>query len=226
MSSVPVKLRPGGEFAARPLHFIWLADCSGSMTQDGKIQALNHAIREVVPHMRRAADDNPGARVLVRAVCFADDARWHIKQPTPIGQFTWSDMTAGGRTSMGKALRLVIDELRVLEHTERLLPPVLVLISDGEPTDRPEFIEALRELLAIPLGQKAVRTAVAIGDDANLDVLRQFINNPGVAPVHAANPESLVSLIQWLSTQTIKASATSVPIPQFASRPMTDGQTW
>jgi len=38
--------RPGGGLAGRPLHFIWIADCSGSMRADGKIQALNNAIRE------------------------------------------------------------------------------------------------------------------------------------------------------------------------------------
>ena len=63
--------RPGGELATRPLHFIWLADCSGSMGSDGKIQALNTAIREAVPHMQRVADENPNAHVLVRAVKFA-----------------------------------------------------------------------------------------------------------------------------------------------------------
>src|ERR1700683_1465271 len=44
--------RPGGQMAARPLHFIWLADGSGSMRVDGKIQALNNAIREAIPHMQ------------------------------------------------------------------------------------------------------------------------------------------------------------------------------
>jgi hypothetical protein len=38
--------RPGGELATRPLHFIWIADGSGSMAVDGKIQALNTAIRD------------------------------------------------------------------------------------------------------------------------------------------------------------------------------------
>ncbi|MEZ4834079.1 MAG: hypothetical protein R2873_19210 [Caldilineaceae bacterium] len=44
---------PGGALASRPLHFIWIADCSGSMGHGGKIQALNNAIREVIPHMQR-----------------------------------------------------------------------------------------------------------------------------------------------------------------------------
>ena len=43
---------PGGALASRPLHFIWVADCSGSMSVDGKIQALNNAIREAIPHMQ------------------------------------------------------------------------------------------------------------------------------------------------------------------------------
>ena len=32
--------RPGGELASRPLHFIWIADCSGSMSGE-KIQHEN-----------------------------------------------------------------------------------------------------------------------------------------------------------------------------------------
>src|SRR5436853_6251027 len=88
--------RPGGELATRPLHFIWLADCSGSMGSDGKIQALNTAIREAVPHMQRVADENPNAHVLVRAVKFASGAQWHISQETAMADFKWSDLKAGG----------------------------------------------------------------------------------------------------------------------------------
>jgi len=49
--------RPGGEVATRPPHFIWICDCSGSMGVDGKIQALNNAIREAIPHMREEDRD-------------------------------------------------------------------------------------------------------------------------------------------------------------------------
>ena len=37
--------RPGGELSSRPLHFMWICDCSGSMNMDGKIQALNNHSR-------------------------------------------------------------------------------------------------------------------------------------------------------------------------------------
>ena len=47
--------RPGGEMATRPLHFIWIVDCSGSMAGE-KIQALNFAVREALPEMIKVAD--------------------------------------------------------------------------------------------------------------------------------------------------------------------------
>jgi hypothetical protein len=82
--------RPGGELASRPLHFIWLADCSGSMGANGKIQSLNNAIREAIPHMQQVADDNPNANILVRAIKFSTGAQWHVSQPTPIAEFNRS----------------------------------------------------------------------------------------------------------------------------------------
>ena len=53
--------RPGGAMASRPLHFIWMVDCSGSMAADGKVQSLNSAIREALPHMADVARENPNA---------------------------------------------------------------------------------------------------------------------------------------------------------------------
>ncbi len=80
--------RPGGELASRPLHFIWITDCSGSMGIDGKIQSLNNAIREALPSMKQVADENPNAEVFVRALCFSSGAQWHVPQPTSIADFT------------------------------------------------------------------------------------------------------------------------------------------
>ena len=125
-----MSMRPGGELATRPLHFIWIADCSGSMAIDGKIQSLNTAIKEAIPNMQDVADENPNAQVLVRAVRFSDGAQWHVSHPTDIADFKWDDLQAGGVTSMGRALTLVADQLRIPPMTDRALPPVLVLISD------------------------------------------------------------------------------------------------
>jgi len=205
--------RPGGELATRPLHFIWIADCSGSMSQDGKIQSLNTAIREAIPHMQKVADENPNAQVLVRAIKFSNGAQWHISQPTPVADFRWTDLEAEGVTDMGKAFSMVAEQLKIPPMTDRALPPVLVLISDGQPTD--DYQKGLQELLDQPWGKKAVRIAIAIGADADLDVLQKFIGNPEITPLQANNPEALVKYIRWVSTVVLKSA--SAPASQSAT---------
>ncbi|MGH2371706.1 MAG: vWA domain-containing protein [Chloroflexota bacterium] len=197
--------RPGGELATRPLHFIWIADCSGSMGSDGKIQALNTAVREAIPHMQQVADENPNAHVLVRAVTFSSGAQWHLSQPTAVADFKWTDLSAGGTTDLGKALSMVAEQLKIPPMTDRALPPVLVLISDGQPTDN--FAKGLDALMAEPWGKKAVRVAIAIGDDADHDVLQKFIGHPELQPLQANNPEALVRCIRWVSTAVLQAAS-------------------
>jgi len=198
---------PGGPLAARPLHFVFLADCSGSMAGE-KIASLNTAIREAIPHMRDVAKENPNARLLVRAVSFSEGARWHVSQPTDVEQLQWPDLTAGGSTSMGMALRLVADVLKTPPMAERALPPVLVLVSDGQPTD--DFNGGLRALLAERWGQKAVRIAIAIGNDAELDPLRRFMGNSELEPLVAHKSADLVRFIRWASTAVVKSASSPV----------------
>ncbi len=214
---------PGGPLARRPLHFIWIADCSGSMGYGGKIQSLNNAIREALPHMQDAADENPNAEVMVRAVQFSSGASWHIANPVPVEQFRWDDLEANGVTDMGKALQLVAEQLDPAKMPQRALPPVLVLISDGHPTD--DVSSGLRDLMAQPWGTKAVRIAIAIGDDAEKSVLQRFIGHPELEPLQANNAESLVTYIKWVSTAVLKSASspasqavntdqsTNVPLP-------------
>jgi uncharacterized protein YegL len=218
---------PGGELAARPLHFIWVCDCSGSMAAGGKIQSLNTAIREALPQMQKVADENPNAQVLVRVLTFSSGARWLVPQPTPVADFAWSDLSSDGVTDMGKALTMLADQLKIPPMTGRALPPVLVLISDGQPTD--DFQDGLKSLMGQPWGKKAVRMAIAIGEDADLDILQQFIGNAEIKPLLASNPESLVRQIKWVSTAVLKAASSppsqsrsssvsggNVPVPQPA----------
>jgi len=161
--------RPGGEMASRPLHFIWLVDCSGSMMGE-KIQSLNYAIRQTIPDMRSAADENPNAQLFIRAVKFSEGASWHIATPTPVDEFEWIDLEAEGLTDMGKAFELVSNQLQMPPMPERALPPVIVLLSDGQPTD--EYRKSLEDLLNLPWGKKAIKIAIAIGSDADTTVLK------------------------------------------------------
>jgi len=96
--------------------------------------------------------------------------------------------------------------------TDRALPPVLVLISDGQPTD--SFEKGLQKLMDEPWGKKAVRIAIAIGQDADHSVLQKFIGHSEIKPLQANNPEALVNYIKWVSTAVLKSA--SSPASQAA----------
>ena len=196
--------RPGEALATRPLHFIWIADCSGSMAGE-KINSLNFAIREALPAMRSVAEENPNAEILCRAISFESNAKWHIPTPTPVDDFEWIDLSVGGLTSMGAALKLVAKELSMENMAERALPPVLVLLSDGAPTD--DFRSGLNELTSSPWGRKAVKLSIAIGSNVDLDVLQDFIGHDEIKPLVANNSAQLVDYIKWASTVVLKAAS-------------------
>ncbi|KOG44622.1 MULTISPECIES: vWA domain-containing protein [Streptomyces] len=195
----------------RPVHFIWLIDCSYSM-QGEKIGQLNYAIREAIPEMLSVAQDNPAAQLLLRTMTFSTTARWHHKDPVPVEQFTWQDVQVDGMTNLGEALQLAARELDTPPMPQRALKPVLALVSDGVPTD--DWKAGLRAVDATPWGRKAVRVAIAIGADADRNVLQEFLGNPELQPLDANSPKQLAAAIRWASTAAVKAA--SQPVAGFS----------
>jgi uncharacterized protein YegL len=219
-------IRPGGEYAGRPLHFIWLLDCSGSMTEGGKIEALNNALREVIPAIRKATEGNPEVQFFMRALKFSTGAEWHVETPTPAAEFKWMDVRAGGETDMGQAFALLAAELQSLPQTARLLPPVVVLVSDGKPTD--DWRGALQALLEVPWAKRAVKMAIAIGQDADQETLRKFMDDPERPVLRADNAEQLVNCIKWVSTSiTATPPGRELPKPPPVERAaVRDDSVW
>jgi uncharacterized protein YegL len=202
--------RPGGGQAARPLQVIWVLDRSASMAAGGKVEALNAAVRGALAALEDADRENPFAQLLVRALVFSDDVEWTIADPTPPQHVRWADVRTYGRTSMGLALATIAAELEAGRMTRRGFPPVIVLVSDGRPTD--DFDAGLRALMGSLWGPKAVRVAIAIGADADLDVLQTFIGlDSDIPPLLASNPGQLVAYLKWAST--VPAAAVSQPRP-------------
>jgi uncharacterized protein YegL len=210
--------RPGSVLSQRPLHFFVLADCSGSMAADGKMRALNNAMRETIPHLVDVADANPHAQVLVRVLAFSTGARWHVEEPTPIERFAWEDLSADGYTDLGAALSLLSEQLRTPPMEERALPPAIVLVSDGMPTD--DHRRALNALLDEPWGARSVRLAVGIGRDADREMLDGFVSSEDLGAVTANNPEQLAHMIRWASVHASRAASAATGLPRFGPTPV------
>lgn len=197
--------RPGGELATRPIHFFWIVDCSGSMYGE-KIGIVNNTIQECIPEMRSAADNNPNAQLLIRALQFSSGASWLTSNPVPIEDYGWEDMEANGLTELGKAFDLLAAQLSIPPMPERALPPVIVLLSDGQPTD--DYKKSMDKLKKLPWFRKAVKIAISIGQDADDEVLIEFTGNKELV-LQANNAIALAKMIKWASTTASMVSAPS-----------------
>ncbi|HEY7430058.1 MAG TPA: vWA domain-containing protein [Streptosporangiaceae bacterium] len=188
-------LMPGGGVARRPLHFIVMADCSGSMKGE-KIQSLNYALRAMLPHLVAWERDQVQAQLLVRILGFATVPRWHVRDPLPVADVLagWQNLeyVHQGRTNIGPAFGVTAGVLGPDRLERRALRPALLLITDGLPTDPPGGFEAgLAELLSTPAGRSALRVGVAIGRDANSEPLNRF-RSPGTPILVADSTDDIV----------------------------------
>lgn len=203
-------IMPGGGVARRPLHVIMLADCSGSMAGP-RIQALNFAIGDMIQHFA-SWEREQEKRILIRAVAFADEPRWHMAEPRPAATMTWKALSVvpKGRTNMAPAFRMVAEALAA-DQAGRGLRPVLVLITDGLPTDLPaDFDAGLQALLDVPAGRDAMRIAVAIGNSARSEALTKFIGNSNLPVLVASDVEQIADQLHraslWVTNPNIRSA--------------------
>jgi uncharacterized protein YegL len=194
------------------------------MSEGGKIEALNNAIREVIPAMRKAAESNPEVQFFVRAIRFSSGASWHVQAPTLLADFKWVDLTAEGETDMGQAFALLAEDFRTMPQNARALPPQIVLISDGKPTD--DWKGALQALFNVPWGHRAVRQAIAIGQDADHETLKKFIDNVERPVLRADNAEQLVRYFRYVSTSVTATPPGKEPPPAPKQVQPVDDSAW
>lgn len=212
MTSPPSHLGDAMGLARRQLHVILALDCSGSMQGD-RIASLNYALRTTLPELRKVAEENPEIDVRLRVLRFSTEAEWHVAEPVSVADARWTDLSAGGETSMGAAFHLIAQALSGDAVQGRHLPPVIVLASDGYPTD--DFEDGLNALFAADHAKAAIRLAIAIGGEADMEVLERFIRHPALKPLKANNASDLVRHIKWATTAPVKtaSSPTNAPDP-------------
>ena len=197
----------------RQMVLFFVVDTSGSM-QGTKIGAVNTAIREVLPELKDAG----GADIDLKVACltFSSGCQWMYPTPIASDSFQWTTVDADGVTDLGAACRELNDKLSkngFLKAPSGSVAPVIFLLSDGEPTD--DFESGINLLQQNNWFKHGIKVAVAIGDDANKDILAKFTGNiEAVITVHT--PEALR---KWIR----KVSITSSQIGS-RSQPVSDGQ--
>jgi uncharacterized protein YegL len=212
-------IMPGGGIARRPLHVILLADCSGSMAGP-RIQALNFAIGDMLQHFA-SWEREQEKRILIRAIAFANEPRWHVFEPTPASGMRWKALSVvpKGRTNMGPAFRMLAAALSD-DQAGRGLRPVLVLITDGLPTDPPASFDAdLQALLSVPAGRDATRIGVAIGNTARSEALTKFIGNSSLPVLVAGDVEQIADQLHRASLWVTNPNFGSTGLYNYGDMP-------
>ena len=201
--------------SARPLPVILLADVSGSMAESGKIAALNQAVRDMLAAF--SSSDDLRAEIHVAIVTFGGDARVHVPLQ-PAGAVQWTEMQASGGTPMGAAMTLAADLIEDREQVPaRAYRPTVVLVSDGQPTG--EWEGGLERLTRQGRAQKADRMALAIGGDADVEMLRRFLGDDQKRVFVAADALRIRDFFAYVTmTMTARGrSATPNDIPKLQS---------
>jgi uncharacterized protein YegL len=188
----------------------FVVDTSGSMTGE-KIGAVNEAIREVIPEIKEI--NNADAKIKIAVLDFSSGARWLFDKPIEAENFSWSNLDAAGMTDMGKAFKMLSEKLSrtgFMNEAEGSYAPSIFLMSDGEPTD--DYKAGLTELRQNKWFKAAIKVAVAIGSDANTEVLKEFTGNTECV-LTVRTPEALKKMIRFASITASQIGSKSTISP-------------
>ena len=212
----------------RPPPIFVLADTSGSMRGE-KINELNLALREMLNALN-AADDIRG-KFQLSVIGFGGDVKL-IQPLADINELTLVELTAAGNTPMGQAFEMVKDMIEDRDIvSSRAYTPTIVLISDGLPTDCSEEMYRRKNyfdwepLIALHSGErssKCQRLALGIGEDADVDMLKSFIDNPEVPVIKTKDASGITKFFRWVTMSTVARMHSVNPNDTTAVPPIFD----
>lgn len=212
------------EIPRRTMTLFFVIDASGSM-EGSKIGAVNAAIEEVIPALKEVSDENADAQIKVAVLEFSSGARWITDGgPVEVDQFYWNYMDAGGVTDLGAACKALNEKLSTkgfMREATGSFAPAIFLMSDGEPTD--DWQRGIDQLKENNWFKAGVKVAVAIGDDANKDVLKAFTGSmEAVLETHST--AVLKKMIKFVSIRASQVASKSSGVSDSQGGDMGDEQ--
>ncbi|KPY31468.1 VWA domain-containing protein [Pseudomonas viridiflava] len=206
---------------ARPLPIIVLADTSGSMAVDGKIEALNKGLKDMIASF--SSESRLRAEIQVSVITFGGSQAGLNLPLTPAHQLqSFTPLVAEGMTPLGGALSLAS---QMIEDATRVYTPVVVLVSDGYPND--DWEVPFARLINGERSSKATRFAMAIGADADEQMLRDFANDPEAPLFRAENARDIHRFFRAVSMSVSARSQSATPNQSTPLLiPSADDQDW
>jgi uncharacterized protein YegL len=184
---------------------VLVLDRSGSMSGE-RISALNAGLQTLETEMKNDSTTSTRGRVMVIEFGGEDEVKQGLWQDAI--DFKAPTLQADGRTPTGQAVTSALaaiqaqkDELKANGISYKR--PILMLMSDGEPTDNWEI--AADACKAAEAANKVTVFAIGIGEDADLGKLGRF-SSKGALPLKGTQ---FKDLFVWLSASVKAVSKTT-----------------
>lgn len=184
----------------RRLPVYLLLDCSSSMAGE-PIEAVRQGMKALIAELK--GDPQALETAYLSVITFDSWAR-QIIPLTPLMNFKEPPLYAGGVTSLGAALRLLMDciEREVHKTTEEQKgdwKPLAFLLTDGAPTDEwEETAEKLRTSSMVKF------VACAAGAEADTSILKHITES--VLMMNTVSAGDLSQFFAWVSDSVIMGS--------------------
>lgn len=190
---------------SRRLPVYLLLDCSGSMMGE-PIEAARQGVKALVSELR--GDPQALETAYLSVITFDSKAR-QVSPLTELMLFKEPELSAGGATALGGALKLLAQCIRTEVRTSTQTQkgdwrPLVFILTDGSPTDLEEFRQAVQELKSV---KAANIIACAAGSNANTDYLKQITEN--VLMMNTLSAGDMARFFAWVSG-SVKMSSKSV----------------
>jgi uncharacterized protein YegL len=196
------------EIKAKPLPVILMLDISGSMC-GSKINQLNIAVRDLLESFRNSSTYD--TEIQLSIITYAWDAISIPEDGTllPAKEFEFErELMAGGMTSMGAALtkaKIMVENRDVIPS--RAYRPTIVLVTDGQPND--DFVGPMEDFINHGRSSKCDRMALAIGADADKELLKDFIDGTGNQLFEASDASQIIEFFKRV-TMSVAVKSKSV----------------
>ena len=179
----------------------YLIDTSESM-QGAKIGTVNSAMKECQSLLSEIAEDDD-AEMRVAVMQFSSGCSWITSETEPelLSEWVWKDLIANGITDLGAALKELDSKLSrnaFLHSQTGAYAPVILLFSDGGPTDNWE--KGLELLRKNNWYQHAIKIAIDIDSGSDRNVLAEFTGT-SEAILEANDRETLKNIIHKVSVR-------------------------
>ena len=191
---------------AKPLPVCLLLDVSSSMS-GAKIDSLNQAVSEMLESF--AAEEKMETELLVSVITFGNQVELSVPF-TKASEIQWKNLPAGGMTPMGTALEMAKAMIEDKDTTpSRAYRPTIVLITDGQPTDKWE--QPLENFTSKGRSSKCDRMAMVIGHNTDDSVLRRFVEGTKHDIFRVENAKELHAFFQHVTMSITSRSRSNNP---------------